>query len=97
MLIYTAMRIGLFVVPFAVLLLLGFDLFWALVAAAFVSGIVSIFALSRQRDAVSSAISTRGERSQRRMAERAAAEDAWDDEQRSATPPSAEGEPDPEQ
>jgi hypothetical protein len=94
MLTYTALRVGLFVVPFLVLLALGLDLLWAMLVAAFFSGMVSIFLLSRQRDAVSVAITSRSERARQRMAERTAAEDAWDDAQRRA---SAEGEPKPEE
>jgi hypothetical protein len=94
MLTYTALRVGLFVVPFLVLLALGLDLLWAMLVAAFFSGIVSIVLLSRQRDAVSVAITSRSERARQRMAERTAAEDAWDDAQRRA---SAEGETKPEE
>jgi Protein of unknown function (DUF4229) len=94
MLTYTALRLALFVVPFGVLLALGTDLLWAMLVAAFFSGIVSVFLLSRQRDAVSVAIASRTERARQRMAERTAAEDAWDDAQRGA---SAEREPKPEE
>jgi len=98
MLTYTLLRVLVFAVPFAVLVLLRVPFIWALVAAGFASGIVSIFLLSRQRDAVSAAITTRSERATARLAERTAAEDAWDDAQRAQRPDtSTEGETGPQQ
>lgn len=86
LLTYTLLRTLVFAVPFVLLLLVGVHPLWALVAAAFASGIVSVFLLSRQRDAVSSALTERSDRARRTMAERAAAEDSWDDAQRAGSP-----------
>jgi len=85
MLTYTLLRFLLFVVPFLLLTAVGADLLVALVVAGFFSAIVSVFLLSRQRDAVSTALITRTERAKAKAAERAAAEDAWDDAQRART------------
>ncbi len=92
MLTYTLLRFLLFVVPFLLLTVVGADVLVALVVAAFISAIVSVFLLSRQRDAVSTAITTRTERAKAKAAERAAAEDAWDDAQRAQ--PAGDTEPD---
>ncbi|HEX2361298.1 MAG TPA: hypothetical protein VHI11_04415, partial [Jiangellaceae bacterium] len=46
------------------------------------SGIISVFALSRSRDAASVVLANRMSTIKSRMAERTAAEDAWDDRQR---------------
>jgi hypothetical protein len=57
-LVYTASRIGLFLVTLGVLYLLGLQNLLLLVAASFlISGIASYVLLSKQRDAVSSRIS----------------------------------------
>ncbi|GGS77531.1 DUF4229 domain-containing protein [Nonomuraea spiralis] len=59
-LVYTASRIGLFVVTLGVLYLVGLQNPLILLAAAFViSGVASYVLLSRQRDAVSSRLSDR--------------------------------------
>ncbi len=78
---YSVARLLLFLVPF-LLLLLVVDVLWALVVAFLVSAVASIFVLSRLRDAMSVSITTRADRAQQKMAERAASEDAWDDAQR---------------
>jgi hypothetical protein len=82
MLVYTGLRLLLFVVPFGLLVALGMDVVWALLTAAIVSSIASIFVLSRYRDALSVALSQRGERARARSAERARSEDAWDEARR---------------
>ncbi|MFI9593381.1 DUF4229 domain-containing protein [Nonomuraea sp. NPDC052265] len=62
-LVYTASRIGLFVVTLGVLYLVGLQNPLILLAAAFViSGIASYVLLSRQRDAVSARLSDRIDR-----------------------------------
>ena len=81
---YSALRVLLFVVPFGILLAVDVPLLWALLVAFLLSAIVSLFALSGQRDAMSASVMRRSERVKATMAEREAAEDAWDDEQRAA-------------
>jgi len=62
-LVYTASRIGLFIVTLGVLLLLGLQNALVLIAASFViSGIASYVLLSKQRDAMSARISGRIDR-----------------------------------
>lgn len=57
-LVYTASRIGLFLITFGVLWLLGLQNILALIAgAAIISGVASYVLLSGQRDAVSARIS----------------------------------------
>ncbi|SEL53975.1 DUF4229 domain-containing protein [Nonomuraea pusilla] len=59
-LVYTASRIGLFVVAAGLLLLLGVQNLLFLLAASFLlSGIASYVLLSKQRDAMSARISDR--------------------------------------
>jgi hypothetical protein len=82
---YTLARFVLFVVLFAVLVAIFRNLFVALITAAIVSSVVSVFALRRQRDALSMSIATRAERANQKMAERAASEDSWDEAQRQAS------------
>jgi hypothetical protein len=62
-LVYTASRIGLFLVTLGVLFLLGLSNPLALIVASFViSGIASYVLLSKQRDAMSERLSARLER-----------------------------------
>ena len=79
---YSVLRLLLFAVPFGLLLLVGVPVLWALPVAFVLSALVSLFALSKQRDAISASVVDRSSRAKTTMAERAAAEDAWDDEQR---------------
>lgn len=81
---YTLARLGLFVLFLVPLLLVTRNLFISLITAAIASSVISIFALRRQRDALSTAIATRSDRAKQAMADRAASEDAWDDAQRAA-------------
>ena len=62
MLVYTGLRLLLFAVPFAVLMVAGVDFVWSVLIAAFGSAIASIFLLARYRDELSESISTRSER-----------------------------------
>ena len=78
---YTTARLLLFVVPFGLLLFVA-DFFTALLIASLFSAIVSIFALRKQREAMSASIATRAERANQKMAERSAVEDEWDDQRR---------------
>jgi len=82
---YSVLRLLLFVVPFGILLLVNVSLLWALLISFLLSAIVSLFALSGQRDAMSASVMRRSERVKTMMAEREAAEDAWDDQQRAGT------------
>ncbi|HEX5018210.1 MAG TPA: DUF4229 domain-containing protein [Actinomycetes bacterium] len=79
---YTGARLAIFALIFVVLLFVVRNLFVALFTAAIASAIISIFALRKQREALSMSIATRAERANQRMAERAASEDAWDDSRR---------------
>jgi membrane protein implicated in regulation of membrane protease activity len=78
---YTLARLVLFVIPFALLLLVS-EFFTALLVAFLFSAIVSIFLLRKQREALARSVATRAQRANEKMAERAAAEDAWDDANR---------------
>lgn len=79
---YTLLRLLMLAVAGALLWLLGVRGFWLLLVAVFVSGVISIFVLSRSRDQVSAALHDRVGTINRRLQERAAAEDAWDQERR---------------
>ena len=82
LLTYTALRVVLFAVPFAVLWAIGLDIVWALLIAAIGSSIASIFLLTNSRDALSASLATRADRAKARMEERTRSEDEWDDAQR---------------
>lgn len=75
----------MFAVVFALFAVVIGNTFVALMTAAIVSSIASIFLLRKQRDALSAAIASRAERANSRMAERAASEDNWDDSRRDET------------
>jgi hypothetical protein len=92
---YSLARLGLFLVPFLVLLVLHVALMWAVLIAFVLSSLVSIFVLSRQRDRVSTSIVERRDRIQQTMADRTAAEDSWDEAQRGASPDAAGDPPAP--
>src|SRR5512145_1239486 len=79
---YTALRFLVFAVVVALLWLFWLRGFWLLLAGVLLSGFVSLFALNRSRDELSSAYVQRREKIKQRMADRAAAEDAWNDEAR---------------
>jgi hypothetical protein len=81
---YTLARFLLFAVLFVLLLVVTRNVFVALITSAIVSSLVSIFALRKQRDALSASIASRAERASQKMAERAASEDSWDEAQRGA-------------
>jgi hypothetical protein len=81
---YTAARFAIFCALLVVLWLVFHNMLVALVSAAILSSIISVFALRKQRDALSVSIATRAERASQRMAERAASEDSWDEAQREA-------------
>jgi hypothetical protein len=72
---YTTLRLLLFVAAAALLYLVGLRGFLLLIVALLVSGMVSLVVLSRSRDDVSSAITHRVSEVNRRIDERAAAED----------------------
>jgi uncharacterized membrane protein len=96
---YSLARIVLFLVAFGLALAVGLNMFWALVLGLVVSMVASFFLLSKQRDAISANVVDRTARAKARMAERTAAEDAWDDAQRASaeSPPSPDGERESEQ
>ena len=72
---YTLSRITLFVVALCVLYLLGARGLLLVALAALASGLISFVVLSRQRDAMSGAVSDRVCRMRERMDASAAAED----------------------
>jgi sensor domain CHASE-containing protein len=74
-LIYSLSRLALFAATAGVLFLVGFRGFLVLALAILISGVISLVLLSRQRDAVSSAVTERASRIQRGLAEGAARED----------------------
>jgi hypothetical protein len=75
----------LFLVVAALLWIVGIRGIWLVLFAILGSGIISVFALSRSRDAASVVLANRMSTIKSRMAERTAAEDAWDDRQRATT------------
>ena len=80
--VYTAMRLVLFVASFGVvvgvmaLVLDGrYNLFWAVILAFLISGIASYFILNRQREAFAQRVQTRASRASAAFEERKARED----------------------
>ncbi len=78
---YTALRALVLGVVLALLWLVGLRGFVLLLSALLISGIVSLFVLSRSRDAVSASLDHRLST----IKERTQAEDAWDDARREQT------------
>ena len=76
---YTLSRIVLFVVALWVFYLLGARQVLLVALAALASGLISFVVLSRQRDAMSTAVSDRVRRVRERLDASAAAEDVDDD------------------
>jgi ABC-type bacteriocin/lantibiotic exporter with double-glycine peptidase domain len=80
--IYTALRIGLFVTSLVVvvgvwMLIAGeVPLLWAVVIAFVISGLASYFLLNRQREAFARRVERRAERVQERFEEMKSREDA---------------------
>lgn len=72
---YTALRLLLFVAAFLLLRLAGAGGLLALALAALISGLISFVLLSRQRDAISAAISGRISSFRQRLDEGTRAED----------------------
>jgi hypothetical protein len=72
---YTLLRLALLGLVGGVLYLLGARGYWLLLLAFLVSGGISLFALSRARDDVSRAISTRSATIHERLDERPSPED----------------------
>jgi uncharacterized membrane protein len=80
--VYTAMRLVLFVASFGVvvgvmaLVLDGrYNLFWAVILAFLISGIASYFILDRQREAFARRVEARASRASAAFEERKARED----------------------
>ena len=84
--VYTLARLGIFVVLFLLCLIVIRDVFVSLVTALIASAVLSLVVLRKQREALATSIATRAQRANQRMAERAASEDSWDDDQRAADP-----------
>jgi Mn2+/Fe2+ NRAMP family transporter len=76
---YTLSRITLFVVALWVFYLLGARGLLLIALAALASGLISFVVLSRQRDAMSAAVSDRVRRMKERLDASAAAEDVDED------------------
>jgi hypothetical protein len=81
---YTLLRVLLFLVVAALLWIIGLRGLWLVMFGILGSGMISIFALSRSRDAASVSFSDWLAKYKRRIDQRAAAEDAWDEQQRTA-------------
>ncbi|HEX6194707.1 MAG TPA: DUF4229 domain-containing protein [Jiangellaceae bacterium] len=79
---YTALRFFVFVVVAALLWIFGMRGFWLLLVAIMVSGFASLFILNRSRDELSRAYVERRQKIKQRLADRTAAEDAWNDDVR---------------
>jgi uncharacterized membrane protein len=79
---YTLLRVLVFAVVAVLLWIVGLRGFWLLLFAIFLSGLVSIFVLTKSRDAASASLANRVSEIKRRMAEKTAAEDAWADTRR---------------
>ena len=77
--VYTAMRLALFLGCLGVVLAFGLRGFPALLVALVASGLVSLFLLSRQRAAMSVAVDRRVSRMNARARARTQAEDAYVD------------------
>ena len=77
--VYTAARLGLFLVCVVLGWVAGLSGAPLLIAALVVSGLLSWFVLSRQRIAMGSVVERRVNRLQQRIDARAAAEDAYVD------------------
>ena len=80
--VYTAMRVVLFLASFGVVvcvMALAFDgrynLFWAVILAFLISGIASYFILNRQREAFARRVESRASRASAAFEERKARED----------------------
>ena len=102
MLRYTLLRLLLLLACAAVLWVVGLRGLWLGLVAVLLSGIVSAFALARQRDRASAALDSRLRRINERIDVAAAAEDAveqapQDRTQRRDPEPAQEAEHDPEQ
>jgi Protein of unknown function (DUF4229) len=82
---YTLLRVLLFLAVAALLWIVGIRDVWLVMFAILCSGIISVFALSRSRDAASVALVNRMSTVKGRMAARTAAEDAWNDQQRATS------------
>jgi len=81
---YTLLRVLLFLAVAALLWIVGLRGLGLVMFAILGSGMISIFALSRSRDAVSVSLANRAAKIKRRIDERSAAEDAWDEQRRAA-------------
>lgn len=79
---YTVLRLFVFAVVAALLWIFGLRGFWLLLVAIMISGFASLFILNRSRDELSKALVARRGKIKQRMAERAEAEDAWNDQTR---------------
>ncbi|TGN62695.1 DUF4229 domain-containing protein [Nocardioides eburneiflavus] len=80
--VYTVMRLALFMASFGVvvgLMALAFDgrynLFWAIILAFLISGVASFFILDRQREAFARRVEARASRASAAFEERKARED----------------------
>jgi hypothetical protein len=84
---YNLLRLALFAACFGLGWLAGLRNLVLVVAALLVSGVLSWFALRKQREAWGLAVEQTVERGRSRMAERAAKEDAYVDALSSGDPP----------
>jgi hypothetical protein len=87
---YSLARLALFALLAVIVMVVTQNLFIALITAAILSSVISIFALRKQRDALSASIASRAQRASQKMAERSASEDSWDDAQRQSAEPDSD-------
>lgn len=97
MLVYNLYRLGLLLLCLGLGWIAGLRSILLIVAALFISGVLSWFALRRQREAMGLAVEATVARGQRRFAARTAAEDEYVDHllasQRAEPQPSRPGQP----
>lgn len=86
---YLLLRVLVFAAVAALLMLTGLPGWWVLLVAVLVSGLISIFALRRTRDDVSTSLSDRLSTIKRRIDESTRAEDDWDNARRHHNDPPA--------
>jgi hypothetical protein len=89
-LVYNLLRLALLAICLVIGYFAGLRGLYLIAAAFLVSGAISWFALKNQRINMGAAIERTVERGRTKIAERTAAEDAYDDELRAAAAPDAD-------
>jgi biopolymer transport protein ExbB/TolQ len=91
-LVYTSLRLGIFVVTLGLLYWLGMRQLLLLIVAVLVSGLLSYVLLGRQRDAMSASVARRGANLRQRLQESTESEDEADDAMRAEEQAQAQAE-----